>query len=302
MTGAASGQSYPSRPVRIVTGESGGGNDIAARLISPGLSARLGQSVIVDNRPAGVIPGQIVATATPDGYTLLLAASILWIGPLLEKTPYDPVRDFAPLSLLVRTPTVLTLHPSMPANSVQDLIAMANAKPGALNYASAGNGGIIQLSAELFKAMAGVNITAIPYKGGGPALNAVISGEVQVIFATAGAVLPLMKSGRIKTLAITSAAPSTLFPGLPTVASSGLPGYESVSIIGMFAPPKTPAVIVTRLSRDLAEALKTPAVREKFLSTGIETVGSTPDELARTMKSEIARLGKVIRDAGIKGD
>lgn len=227
------GQSYPNKPLRLVTAAPGGGSDFASRLIAQGLTPSLGQQVIVDNRGGanGAIAAQTVADALPDGYTLLLYASTVWIVPFLQRVSYDPVRDFAPITLALSSPIILVVHPSVAAHSVKELIDLAKAKPGALNYASSSSGSPNHLAAELFKAMANINIAHIPYKGGGPALRALIGGEVQLMFATAGGAVPHISSGRLRALAVTSAQPSVLFPALPTVAASGLPDYEAATVL-----------------------------------------------------------------------
>ena len=299
-TWPVSGQNYPNKPIRIVTGSVGSGNDIASRIIAQGLTGSLGQQVIVENRAAGVITFMTVAKAPPDGYTLLYYTNGLWTTPLIEKTPWHPVNDFSPIISTSKAPSILVVHPAVPAKSVSELIALAKARPGELNYAAAGIGSGTHLSAELFKAMAGVSIAYIPYKGSGLALIDLIGGQVQMMFATAGSVASHMKSGTLRALAVTSAQPSELLPGLPAVAASGLPGYESVSIYGVFAPAKTPPAIINRLNREILVLLKRTDVREKFLSSGVETVGSSPEQLAAIVKSEMARLGKVIKDAGLR--
>lgn len=294
-------QAYPTKPIRIVTGGTGGGGDFISRLLASGLAVTLGQQVIVDNR-GGVVPGEIVSQAAPDGYTLLCYPGSLWIGPLLQKTPYEPLKDFAPVSMVVRSPSILVVHPSLPVRSVKELVALAKAKPGALNYSAAGTGGATHLSAELFKAMAGVDIVLIPYKGAGAALTDVIGGQVHMTFGSAASVAPHMKSGRLRSLAVTSAQPSPLMPGLPTIAASGVPGYDSVQNIGLFAPVKTGEPIISRLNLEIIRMLRRSEMTEKLFAAGVESVGSSPGELAAVMKQEISRFGKVIRDAGIHAE
>lgn len=301
--GAAFGQNYPVKPVRIVTAEPGGGNDFAARVLAQGLTRSLGQQVIVDNRggAGGAIAAEVAAKAPPDGYTLLLYAGNIWTIPLLRKNvPYDFVADFAPVTWVARSPNTVVVHPSLPVQSVKELIALAKARPGQLNYASGGSGSSTHLSVELFKSMAGVNIVRVPYKGNGPALNDLIAGQVQVMFVTAATVTPHLTSGRLKALAVTSAEPSVLAPGLPTVAASGLPGYDSISIYGLFAPSRTPAAIIRLLNQESAQFLKTAEVKERFFKAGVETVGSSPEEFAAVIKSDMTKMAKVIRDAGIR--
>ncbi len=298
-TSTGSGQAYPNKPIRIVTTAPGSGNDLVARLVAPRLSENWGQPVIVDNR--GIVAGEIVAKAPPDGYTLLFYGSPLWISPLIRKhVPYDPVRDFLPITLTVNTPNILVIHPSVPAKSVKELIALAKTRPGELNYGSASPGSTSHLAAELFKAMAGVDMVRIPYKGSGLALNALLAGEFHLMFPNAGSVAPHAKTGKLRALAVTSTEPSALAPGLPTMAASGLPGYESSSPFGTFAPARTPTAVVTQLHREIVRALNWPEVKERLFNAGVEVIGGSPEELAATMKSEMARWGKVIRDAGIR--
>lgn len=298
-TGAAYGQAYPAKPVRIVVTGVGSGGDFAARLIAQGVSPLLGQQIIVDNRGSGNLPAEIVAKSPPDGYTLCLSAAPLWITPFLRKTPYDPVRDFAPVTLVVTSPNILVVHPSLPAHSVKALISLIRARPGALNYATSGIGGSGFLAAELFKSMARADMVRVNYKSGGLALTELMSGEVQLFFANAGAVAPHMQSGRLRALAVTSAKPSPLLPGLPTIAAGGLPGYELVSVQGLFGPARMPDAVIARLNQDIVPFLQRPDVTEKFLAAGMEALGSPPEALASTVKSEMARLGKVIKAAGI---
>ena len=307
-TGVASGQDYPNKPIRIVAGSAGGGADFATRIIAQGISGPLGQQVIADNRPGAIIQGEIVSKAPPDGYTLLLSGSSHWLLPFLrDNVPFDPVRDFSPITLAVSTPGILVVHPPLPVKSVKELIALAKAKPGVLNYASGPTGAFDHRAGELFKAMAGVNMVRIAYKGAGPAVNALIGGEVELMFANAPAVMPHMKTGRLRALAVASAEPSALVPDLPTIAASGLPGYVAVQTQGIFAPAKTPATIIKRLNQEIVLALNRADVKEKFSNAGSEVVGSSPEKLAAFVKSEMATMGKVIKvimikDAGIKAD
>jgi len=304
-TAASLAQDYPTKPIRIITAEVGGGNDFLARMLAPGMSGSLGQQVVVENRggAGGAIAADAVARSAHDGYTLLLYASNIWIIPFLRKNlPYDPIRDFAPITWIAKSPSIVVIHPSLPVRDIKQLIALARARPGALNYASGGTGATTHLAAELFKSMAKVNIVRIAYKGNGPALNDLIAGQTQVMFATSGSATPHVKANRLRALAVTSPQPSPLAPGLPTVAESGLPGYESLSIYGIFAPSKTPAAIVGRLNRDIIAVLGRSEIREKLLNTGVETVGSTADEFAAVIKADMARMGKVIREAGITAE
>ena len=299
--GAASGQqNFPNKPVRIVTSGIGGGNDFTARLLAQGLTVNMGQQIVVHNRPSGLIPGQDVSRALPDGYTMLLAGGAFMIGTLLvSNPPYDPVRDFSPVSLVDYAPNVLVVHPSVPVNSVTELIALAKAKPGALNYASSGSGGSTHLAAELFKAMAGVDITRVPYKDGATQMADLVGGRVQLSFASPPSVAPHTRSGKLRALAITSKQPSALAPGVPTVTATGLPGYESISIDAMYVPAKTPNAIINRLNQELVRVLNRADVREKLLNAGLEVVGSSPAQLATAVKSEMAKWGKLVKDLGL---
>ena len=299
-TGAAA-QKYPERPIRIITQEAGGSGDFAGRLIGQSLAGALGQPVIVENR-ATRLARELAPKAPPDGYSLYLDGSALWLGPFLEKVPYDPVRDFAPISLVVQAPNVLVVHPSLAAKSVAELIALAKSKPGVLNYASAVSGSASHLSAELFKSMTGVNLVRVPYQGNAPALSSLMSGETQVLFASAGAVTPQLKSDRLRALAVTSLKPSVLFPGLPTVADAGVAGFDYVSSFGVFAPSKTPATLINRVNQEIVKILGRTEVKERFFNSGLEVVGSSPQALATKIKSEMASMGKVIKDAGIRAE
>jgi tripartite-type tricarboxylate transporter receptor subunit TctC len=297
------GEAYPTRPVRVVTSEIGGSADAGARLMAHGLTSRLGKQVIVDNRGSGIIPGDIVARAAPDGHTLLFFGGTFWLQPLLRKNvPYDPVRDFAPITMAVLSPSVLVVHPSVQAATVKELIALSKSKPGELNYAMGSPGSTNHLAAEMFKVMAGVNIVGIGYKGTGPAVNGLITNQVQMMFATASAVMPLVKSGRLRALAVGSQQPSSVVPDLPTIAASGLPGYESVSATALFAPAKTPQPIIRRLHAESVSYLRSAEARERFLVYGAEPVGSTPEELGARVKSELARVARVIKEAGIRAE
>ena len=299
--GPVCAQNFPNKVIRVLTTEAGGGSDLNARLIAQALTVSLGQQVIVDNR-SGTTPTETVARAVPDGYTLLCNGSAVWLLPFLrDNVPYDPVKDLSPITLATRAPSILVVHPSLPVKSVAELIALAKARPGELNYAAGVIGAPPHIAGELFKARAGVNIVQVNYKGIGAAFNDAIGGQVQVMFPTAGAVIPHVRSGRLRALAITTAEPSELFPGLPTVAAS-VPGYESTAPLAVFAPPKTPPSLINRLNQEIVRVLNTADVKEKFFSVGIETVGSSPEQLAARVKSDMANLGKLIRNAGIRGD
>jgi tripartite-type tricarboxylate transporter receptor subunit TctC len=283
---AAWGQSYPARPIRVVTAGVGGGGDFITRMLAPGLSAVLGQPVIVDNRSGAVVLNETVARSAPDGHTLLINSDSLWVSALLQKVPYDPLKDFLPVSILDRSPNVLVVHASIAANSVKDLIALARANAGKFNFATGPTGVPNHVSGELFKALAGINIVRVAYGGGGPALNSVLAGETQLMFASAPSVAQHVKSGKLKALAVTSAQRSALAPELPTIADSGLPGYAVEPVDGMFVPA------VVRLVRS-------DDIKDKFLRAGVEAVGSTAQELAILMKSEMTKWEKVFRSAGM---
>jgi tripartite-type tricarboxylate transporter receptor subunit TctC len=299
-----SAQQFPAKPVRIVVPfPAGGGVDIVARGLTPPLSERWKQQAIVDNRPgAGTIIGaDIAAKSAPDGYTLLLANTAHAINATLhKKLPFDPVNDFAPITLVATQPSVLVVHPSMPVKTVKDLIALAKSKPGGLNYASSGNGTPPHLSAAMFSNMAGVQMTHVPYKGAAPALTDLLGGQVQLMFATIISVGPHLSSGRVRPIAVTSAKRSPMLPNLPTIAESGVPGFEAIAWFMLLAPARTPPAIVDRIYRDAADVLQRPEVKARFAKEGAEAVGSSPTEAAAFLKSEIARWGKVIVAAHIK--
>ena len=291
-------QSYPSKPIRIVTSPAGGGNDFPARLIARAISGPLGQQVIVDNRPT-VLIADIVAKAPPDGHTLLVTGSAHWIGPLVEKVTYDAIKDFAPITLIDRSPSVLVVHPSRPLKTVKQLIALAKAKPGEINFSVGGPGTSNFLGAILFNHMAGVNTVRIPYKGTAPALVAVMTGEVHAMFGSAGAAAPHVKSGRLRALAVGSAQPSSLAPGVPTLDASGLPGFISEALHAMYAPAGTPQSVIGRLNDEVGRYLRAPDTKDVFLKAGIETAPGAPEELTALVKSEVTRIEKVLKAAGI---
>jgi len=298
--GVSHGQSYPVKPIRIITAATGGSSDFTSRLLSPGLTERLGQQVIVDNR--GNIGGEILARLPPDGYNLLIDGASLWIGPLVQKTPYDPMLDFAPVTIAVRSPNVILVHPSLPVKSVKELVALAKARPGELNYGSGGIGGASHLPAELFKSQAGVNIVNVNYKGTGPAISALMAGEVHVMFANAAIASTHIRSGKVRPIAVASMNASPVFPDLPSLATSGLPGFEAGVVQGVVAPAKTPAALISRLNQEIVRVLNRADVKERHFTAGVETVASSPEELSATMKSDMTRWGKVIKDANIRVD
>ncbi len=297
----AQGERFPVKPLRIVTAEVGGGNDYSSRVIAAGLAAAFGQQVVVENRGGTPINAvESVMRAAPDGYTLLLNGSNMWMLQYMrDHVPYDVLRDLAPVTLAVSSPCILIVHPSLPVKSAKDLIALARARPNELNYAAA-PGGLIHIAAELFKAMANVKMVHVAYKGGGPSLNALFGGEVQLLFPTAGTVASQLQSKRLRALAVTSLKPSALFPELPTIAATGLPGYESVGRFAVFAPLKTPDTIIARLNQEIVRVLGRADAIARLNTAGIEPVGSTPEQLTAVIKAEMTTLGKVIRNAGIR--
>ena len=292
-------ETYPVKPIRIVSPAAGGGSDFVARLLATKMSEAMGQQVIVDNR--GAISAEIAAKAPPDGYTLHVNGPPLWVTPMMRTVAWDPLKDFVPVSLAVTSPSILAVHPSLPVKTVKDVIALAKARPGQLNYAAGTIGAAPHLAGELFKSMAGVNIVRVPYKGSGPALIGLMTGEAQIMFPAASGI-GYIKQGKIRAIAVGSTEPSPLLPGVPTIAASGLPGYESVSPQGLFAPAKTPAPIVNRLSQEVARALSAPDVRERLFSTGVQVVASTPEAFAAAMRVDIERTAKLIKTANIKDD
>jgi tripartite-type tricarboxylate transporter receptor subunit TctC len=261
----------------------------------------LGEQVVVDNRPPGLIPGQVAARALPDGYTLLATGGSFWLAPFLyERVPYDPVKDFSPITVTNRVSYILVVHPGVPVKNIKELIALAKAKPGELNYASGPTGGGSHLSAELFKHMAGVNVVRVAYKGGSAALVDVIGGRVQMTIDDAPTLMPNVKAGKLRVLAISSLQPSPLYPDLPTIAASGVPGYESVAMQGIFAPAKTPTALIKRLNQEIVRVLNGQDAKDKFLGLGVEVVANSPEEFAATLKKEMDRLGKLIKDLGLR--
>jgi tripartite-type tricarboxylate transporter receptor subunit TctC len=300
----ATAQPWPAKPVRIVTNEPGAGLDFSARLIARGLTERLKQQVIVENRggAGGIIAGEMVARAAPDGHTLIFYSNGLWTLPLLQKAPFDPLKDFAPVTLAVTSPSILVAHPSLPVKSVRELLALARARRGELNYASGGNGAPTHLAAELFKLMAGVELVHVPYKGSGPALNALLGGEAHLMFTVANGGLPHVKSGRLRALAVTSAQPSALLPGLPTVASAGLAGYEAATMQALFAPARTPENIIQLLNQETLRVIQSPETRERFFNAATEVVGSTPEQLRAAVTGDMEKTARVIKAAGIRAN
>lgn len=302
----AAAQGYPEKPVVMIAPFPAGGSvDLVARAVAQQMGEAWKQPVLVSNRPgaSGNIGADAAARSAPDGYTLLMGTTALSSSPAVySKLPYDVTRDLAPVSLVVRMTNILVVHPSLPARSVRELLALARARPGALTSASAGVGSSNHLALVLFTMMSGARINHIPYKGAAPAVTDVVGGHADMTFAPIAAVVTQIRTGRMRALASTAANRSTLFPDLPTIAESGVPGYDASGWNALLAPRATPRDIVTRINGTLVEALKAPKVKDILVSSGAEAVGNSPEELARFLQSEIAKWGKVVRAAGIKAD
>ncbi len=300
-------QPYPAKPIRMIVGyPPGGGTDIVGRMMAQKFSENFGHTVIVDNRggATGNIGTELAARATPDGYTLLMgnvAPNAINVS-LFKKIAFDPVNDFAPVSLVALTPNMLVVHPSVPVKNIKDLIALAKAKPGAYNYASAGIGSSSHLAGALFGILTGTNIVHVPYKGGGPAMVDVLAGQMQLYFGTMPGVMPHVKSGKLRPVAVTSDKRSQTLPEFPTIAESGVTGYEAATWYGLLAPAQTPRAIVERLHREVVKILGVAEMRERLVAQGFEPVGGTPEQFGAYIKTEIAKWGKVIREAGIRAE
>jgi tripartite-type tricarboxylate transporter receptor subunit TctC len=297
-------QTYPTKAIRLITiFAPGGGSDLAARAVAPKLADALGQPVVVENRAGanGAVGADYTAKSPPDGYTLMVGpAGPMAVAPHLSKLPFDTLKDFAPVSLLATSAFVVSINPSVKAETLRDLVALAKASPGKLTFGSSGTGGAPQLAGELFKYMAGVNMLHVPYKGLGPAITDLLGGQIQVVFADVGLVTSYLKAGKLRGLAITSATRSTLLPELPTVTEAGVPGYAANTWYGVFAPAGTPSVIVNRLSEETRKVLAQPDVRAALVAQGAEASGNTPEQFAVFLREDYAKWGKVIRDAGIR--
>ena len=297
-------QTYPARAIRLVVPSApGGGTDLSARTIAPKLSERLGQQVVVDNRGGGgsIIGNEIAAHAPPDGYTLLMGISTLAILPAMyTKLPYDTLKDIAPISVVVAVPNALTVHPSVPARSVKEVIALARAKPGALNFASAGPGTNPHLAAELFKAMTKIDIVHVPYKGSGPAVIGLLGGETALSFASVPSIINHVKAGRLRPLGLTTAKRSAALPDVPPIAEAGVPGYEAQQWFALAAPGATPRPIIERLHKELVAVLHEPDVVNQFAAQGAVIIGNSPEQFAAYLRSELDKWSRVIRAAGIK--
>ncbi len=301
---AFSQQAYPAKPIRfILTYPPGGTVDITARIVQPKLSEALGQPILIDNRggAGGAVGTEIAAKTAPDGYTFLVTLSSHTINPLLYKLRYDVERDFAPVSLMVSAPQLITVHPSLPAKNLREFVALAKARPGELSYGSPGTGTPGHIAGELLKLKTGINIVHVPYKGGGPAVADGIAGQIPVLFLTASANLASARAGKLRALAVTTRKRMTSAPDIPTVAEElNLPDYEVDSWVAMFAPAKTPPAIVDRMQKELARVLASPDVKQRLLEQGADPVGSTPEELGRVVKTELTNWAAVIREAHIK--
>jgi tripartite-type tricarboxylate transporter receptor subunit TctC len=304
-SGVAAAQTYPTKPVRlIVPFPPGGSNDIVGRLMAQELTEKLGKQVVVDNRggAGGVLGTEIAANADPDGHTLLIISVAYAFNPALYKLRFDPEKAFVPVAMLGTGPNALTVTPKLPANSVKELIAMAKAQPGKLNYASAGVGSFQHLGSELFRIMAGINIVHVPFKGGGPAMADVIGGNTEICLGSLIQMIPHVDSKRLKLLGIGGTKRAKVYPNVPTIAEAGVPGYDSSNWWGILAPAKTPPAIVQRLRDETAKILASSDVQRKFEGQGAETVKMSPDEFGRFIKTEIVKWTKVVKDAGIKAE
>ena len=303
---AAHAQPFPTRPIRLISPyPPGGGNDVLARLIADKMGEGLGQRVIVDNRAGAntIVGTEIVAKSAPDGHTLVLVPNsfVTNVG-FYAKLPYDTVRDFAPISLVATSPYVLVVHPSLPARNVKELIALAKARPGEITYASGGSGSSAQLAAELFNQMAGVRLREIPYKGAGPALLAVVSGESAVVFGNALTVKPHIESGRLRALGLASPKRSPSAPELPTIAEAGVPGYSADAVLGLLATARTPQAIIDRLNAEVHKVMRMPGAVDAMRSVGVDIALSTPEEFGRLIESEMQRWGKLVRALNLKAE
>ena len=302
LTGAAAAQEYPVKPIRIIVGP---GPDVLARIVGQKLTDAWGQQVLVDQRPGagGIIAADSVAKSPADGYTLLLSTGTYTTIPsLYTKVPYDFVRDLAPVTLLAQLPFLLVAHPSVPAKNVQELVQLARARPGQLNYASSGNGTTAHLAGEMLKSMAKINIVHVPYKGTVPGVIDLVAGQVHIMFAIIQSSLPHAQAGKLRALAVSGSKRSSSAPAVPTISESGVPGYEFISWNGVHLPAATPRAASSKLNAELLRIITLPAVKERMLGLGMDVAGGTPEEFGALVKSDIAKWAKVIRDAGIKAE
>jgi tripartite-type tricarboxylate transporter receptor subunit TctC len=306
LAGAAWAQAFPSKTVRIVVPfPPGGGTDVIARVLAQKLADSWGQQVIVDNKAgaSGTIGSDLVAKSAADGHTLLLTATHHAINlGMYRQLPYDTLRDFVPVAYIAASPNLLLLHPSVPANNLQELIAYAKSRPGGLNYASSSVGGATHLTGELFRAAAGIQLQHIPYKGAAPAMTDLLGGQVPMMFDVISTALAHVRSGRLKAIAVTSANRTTVMPEVPTVAESGIPGFEAISWFGLYAPAATPKEAVNKLNADFNRVLQLPDVREKLAAQGAEPIAMTPEQFATYLRAEIAKWSKAIKDSGAKAE
>lgn len=301
---AARAADYPTKPIRMVVAQAAGGNaDLVARAVAMKMGDALKQQMVVDNRPggAGVIGAETVARAAPDGYTILLASSAFGVNPSLQKNlPYDPIDGFSPITLVASSPNLLVVNPSLPVRSVKDLIALARAKPGQLNFGSSGSGGSPHLAGELFKYLAKVDMVHVPYKGASAAIVDLVAGNIQLSFASMPSAIGQVRSGKLRGIAVTSSKRSAAVPDLPTVAEGGLPDFETAAWQGLFAPAHTPPAIVSVLNREAARAVQSADVRERLAMEGGEPVGNTPAQFAAYVKREIGRWSTVVKATGMR--
>jgi tripartite-type tricarboxylate transporter receptor subunit TctC len=303
---AVAADTYPSRPIRLIVPYApGGGADTLARGIGQKLNETLGYSVVIDNRGGGgtILGSDLAAKARPDGYTIILVASTHAVVSSLHKNlPYDPIRDFSPVIRVASAPNILVVHPSVPAGSVKELVALAKSRPGELVYASSGNGGGSHLAMELLRSMARIDMVHVPYKGTGPAMIDVLSGQAKIMFGGMIGTLAHVKSGRLKALAVSSARRSAVVPDLPTVAESGFPGYEAATWYGVLAPAGTPAPIVKKLNGDIAATVNHPELKQRMSAQGADPAPTTPEEFAAYVKSEVRKWAKVVKESGAQAD
>jgi len=300
-------QAYPSKPIRyIVPFPAGGGQDLVVRALAPRMSEALGQTVIVDNRPgaATMVGAELAAKSPPDGYTVFNGSNTtLAINPnLYSKVPYDPIKDFVAVTQIASLPNLLVVHPSLPVRTVKELAALARNRPGQLNYGSSGTGTPAQLAGVMFGDEAHAKLVHVPYRGSSQALTALISGETQMMFGSMTSTLPFVKSGRLRAIAVTGAKRSLAAPDVPTVAEAAFPGFEAVTWYGLFVPAGTPAAIVSKLNAEVVKILRAPDFRDWLVAQGADPVGSTPDELAAFVKTELVKYAKIVKDSGMKPD
>ena len=300
----AQAQSFPAKPIRvIVPSVAGGGTDITARMIAPKMGELLGQQVVVENRAgaAMIIGSEAVARAAPDGHTLLMGISTLTINPFVhKKLPYDTLRDFTPISQIVSLPNVLVVHPSLPAKTVKEFVALAKQRPNTIAYGSAGVGSSLHLSMELLTSMTGIRLVHVPYKGSAPAVIDLLAGQIVAMTGTMITVIPYMRSGRMRALGVTSLTRSSVAPDVPTIAEAGVPGYESVQWYGLLAPGGTPREVIVKIHEAASRATQEPAVRKRFLDDGVEPIAGTPEQFAKVIRDDMAKWEKVVKAAGIK--